>query len=144
MYVLWTHFVLFLARKYVLWTHFVIFFSSELSTLNSFVLFLAQSCGFPGEIENGWRTGYAFTYPNKVRYYCRDGFELRGLGYRDCQVDGAWSGSVPTCVGTNETLNFFIIKTFFEINIAKIMHNSWSNSDNGIIKANALRHKQTL
>ena len=88
-------------------------FSSELSTLNSLVLFLAQSCGFPGEIENGWRTGYAFTYPNKVRYYCRDGFELRGLGYRDCQVDGAWSGSVPTCVGTNETLNFFIIKTFF-------------------------------
>ncbi|XP_053381384.1 protein lev-9-like isoform X3 [Mercenaria mercenaria] len=56
-----------------------------------------RSCGFPGDIDNGWRTGYAFTYPNKVNYYCHDGFELIGDGYRTCQADGMWTGNKPSC-----------------------------------------------
>lgn len=56
-----------------------------------------RSCGFPGDIDNGWRTGYAFTYPNKVNFYCHDGFELVGVGYRTCQADGQWSGDKPIC-----------------------------------------------
>ncbi|KAL4219179.1 hypothetical protein ACF0H5_021761 [Mactra antiquata] len=57
----------------------------------------AISCGFPGDLENGWRTGYVFTYPNKVNFYCLDGFELVGVGYRTCQANGKWSGTLPTC-----------------------------------------------
>ncbi|XP_060600174.1 protein lev-9-like isoform X1 [Ruditapes philippinarum] len=56
-----------------------------------------RSCGFPGDIDNGWRTGYAFTFPNVVKYFCHDGFELVGQGNRSCQADGRWSGIKPIC-----------------------------------------------
>ncbi|WAR31017.1 LEV9-like protein, partial [Mya arenaria] len=56
-----------------------------------------QSCGFPGDVLNGWRTGYAFTFPHIVNYYCHEGFELQGVGHRVCGAEGEWSGQVPTC-----------------------------------------------
>ncbi|KAH3792711.1 hypothetical protein DPMN_146210 [Dreissena polymorpha] len=60
-------------------------------------MFLARSCGHPGDIENGWRTGYAFTYPNRVNYYCHEGFLPHGANFRDCQANGTWAGQVPKC-----------------------------------------------
>lgn len=30
-------------------------------------------------------------------YSCNGGFEISGNGVRDCQPDGTWSGSEPTC-----------------------------------------------
>ena len=61
------------------------------------MLFPARSCGFPGDIDNGWRTGYAFTFPNVVNYFCHDGFDLNGQKNRTCQADGKWSGIKPIC-----------------------------------------------
>ena len=78
----------------------------------------ARNCGFPGDVENGWRTGYAFTYPNKVEYYCHDGFELQGSGYRVCQASGDWSDSLPSCTRKYDYLKLNInhINQVFSVN----------------------------
>jgi len=67
-------------------------------------LFAARSCGFPGEIANGYRKGYDFTFPNTVTYVCNDGFMLEGVASRTCQADGNWSQRLPWCQGTDHSL----------------------------------------
>ncbi|XP_046570569.1 protein lev-9-like isoform X1 [Haliotis rubra] len=58
----------------------------------------ARDCGSPGELVNGWRNpGYRFTFPSRVTYHCNEGYELVGKGFRECQANGDWSGSLPTC-----------------------------------------------
>ncbi|XP_064596838.1 protein lev-9-like [Liolophura sinensis] len=59
----------------------------------------ARSCGYPGDILNGWKEGYKFTYPSRVTYHCNEGYELIGRPHRVCSANGEWSGAVPVCQG---------------------------------------------
>ncbi|XP_073254494.1 sushi, von Willebrand factor type A, EGF and pentraxin domain-containing protein 1-like [Porites lutea] len=36
-------------------------------------------------------------YPNKCSYYCSSGYSLQGGQFRQCQADGTWDGTAPTC-----------------------------------------------
>ncbi|XP_072272772.1 complement component receptor 1-like protein isoform X2 [Pyxicephalus adspersus] len=57
-----------------------------------------RSCGFPGEIENGYFAAENFYFSSRVTYYCDMGYVMASKrNYRDCQADGTWSNSPPTC-----------------------------------------------
>ncbi len=34
---------------------------------------------------------------NRADYSCKDGFSLKGVGWRKCQDNGQWTGEAPTC-----------------------------------------------
>ncbi|CAH3039169.1 unnamed protein product [Porites lobata] len=36
-------------------------------------------------------------YPNKCSYYCSSGYSLQGGQFRQCQADGTWDRTAPTC-----------------------------------------------
>ncbi|XP_064602043.1 protein lev-9-like isoform X2 [Liolophura sinensis] len=57
----------------------------------------ARSCGYPGDVLNGWREGYIYSYSNRVTYHCNQGYELLGSPHRVCSASGEWSGSIPIC-----------------------------------------------
>ncbi|KAK3589286.1 hypothetical protein CHS0354_008348 [Potamilus streckersoni] len=59
---------------------------------------IPRNCGFPGDVENGYRRGYLFTYGHQVTYYCDVGFELNGSPIRTCEGTGVWSGNLPSCI----------------------------------------------
>ena len=61
------------------------------------ILFLVVSCGDPGTPTNGVRYGDTFTYQSRVVLECDPQYRLVGDLIRTCQVDGAWSGTQPTC-----------------------------------------------
>lgn len=44
-------------------------------------------------------------YTDRCTYYCSSGYSLLGTGSRQCQADGTWDGSAPTCKKSN-------VKTF--------------------------------
>lgn len=44
-----------------------------------------------------WLTNTFFG--SKVKYNCNKGFVLSGSRIRICQLNGTWSGSLPTCTG---------------------------------------------
>lgn len=48
---------------------------------------------------NGTVLGDQTTYPNKLSFYCDEGFELVGSSIRQCRADGNWNGQQPTCNG---------------------------------------------
>ncbi|KAL5012246.1 hypothetical protein ScPMuIL_010797 [Solemya velum] len=54
-------------------------------------------CEYPGDIDNGRRIGYNFTYSNQITYLCDDGYELIGSHTRVCLATGRWSASEPHC-----------------------------------------------
>ncbi|KAH3791983.1 protein lev-9-like isoform X2 [Dreissena polymorpha] len=56
------------------------------------------SCGFPGDVDRGHRTGFAFTFPNSVTYHCMEGFLIQGDSVRTCKENGIWSGILPACM----------------------------------------------
>ncbi|KAM5192189.1 membrane cofactor protein-like [Mantella aurantiaca] len=57
-----------------------------------------RSCGFPGEIENGYLEAENFFFGSRVTYYCNLGYYMASKrSYRECQVDGTWSNSLPIC-----------------------------------------------
>ena len=60
---------------------------------------LAKSCGRPKAISHGKIIGYVYSFKEKVRYTCNEGYKLRGPAYRQCQANEKWSGSDPTCNG---------------------------------------------
>jgi len=62
------------------------------------------SCGDPGEIENGVRTGENWTHPNAVQYTCNKGYVISTniTPYvRHCQASRRWSGMLPSCLVVN-------------------------------------------
>lgn len=59
---------------------------------------IAASCGDPGSPTNGYRDGGVFTFGNEVNFHCERGYELTaGSEKMECQSNGQWSGSLPTC-----------------------------------------------
>ena len=72
--------------------------------------FAAASCGDPGSPENGYRTGGVFTFGNKLTFHCQRGYEMKGASKEiECQSNGRWSGTLPTCEGNFESFQFGII-----------------------------------
>ena len=68
--------------------------------LTAFVLpCIAKSCGRPSEISNGRIVGYVYSFKEKIRYVCFEGFKLKGPSYRICQANEEWSGAKPICEG---------------------------------------------
>jgi len=45
-------------------------------------------------------------------FACNTGYELTGSDIRDCQSDGSWSGSNPTCKKGN-LLNSLLLKDYY-------------------------------
>ena len=61
----------------------------------------AEDCGYP---EKGLNTIMRLDDGRAV-HSCEDGYAIKGQESRYCQLDGSWSGEVPTCLG----LYFFCI-----------------------------------
>ena len=56
-------------------------------------------CGDPGTPSNGQKTVASGTTFKKIaRFSCDDGFALQGVQQRECQANGQWSGSLPSCI----------------------------------------------
>ena len=47
-------------------------------------------------------------YPNKCSYYCSSGYSLQGGQFRQCQADGTWDGTAPTCTKSKEDMGFCV------------------------------------
>ena len=58
--------------------------------------------------------GYDFSFTKKITYECDKGYILKGPAYRNCQANEEWSGTPPTCEGTQSVV---LIKTFFNLHI---------------------------
>ncbi|KAB0392570.1 hypothetical protein E2I00_016586, partial [Balaenoptera physalus] len=63
---------------------------------------IAVFCGDPGTPAEGRLSGKSFTYRSEVFFQCRSPFILVGSSRRVCQADGTWSGTQPTCIGTDD------------------------------------------
>lgn len=60
---------------------------------------VAKSCGRPRDVSNGKIIGYLYSFKEKVRYACNEGYKLNGPAYRICQANEEWGGSEPICEG---------------------------------------------
>ena len=59
----------------------------------------AKSCGRPNDIPNGKIIGYVYSFKEKIRYECNDGYNLKGPSYRTCQANEKWGDKDPVCEG---------------------------------------------
>ncbi|XP_033114888.1 CUB and sushi domain-containing protein 2-like isoform X2 [Anneissia japonica] len=60
------------------------------------------SCGDPGDIVNGERSGNNFNIQDTVTYTCNEGFTLLGSSTLMCLPILRWSNEAPTCVKVDE------------------------------------------
>ena len=62
-------------------------------------MYPAVNCGDPGTPSHGSREPdpVLTELSHVVRYSCDEGYELLGSLGRTCQVNGEWSGELPTC-----------------------------------------------
>ena len=75
-------------------------FINILQCMILFVIFLvAIICPRLRDIDNGRVRMSGFTIGSTAIYICRTGFSLMGNRGRECQEDGSWSGSEPSCRG---------------------------------------------
>ncbi|XP_069128762.1 sushi, von Willebrand factor type A, EGF and pentraxin domain-containing protein 1-like [Argopecten irradians] len=56
-----------------------------------------RECVKPPFILNGFFTNNAFYFGDEVVYQCNVGYEIEGSTSLECQADGSWSPSPPTC-----------------------------------------------
>ncbi|XP_022793977.1 CUB and sushi domain-containing protein 3-like isoform X2 [Stylophora pistillata] len=56
-----------------------------------------KSCGRPNDIPNGRIIGYVYSFKEKIRYECNEGYNLKGPSYRTCQANEKWGDSDPIC-----------------------------------------------
>ena len=54
-------------------------------------------CPSPEPISNGNIEGDAITYGSQLVYKCHTGYKMAGNSERMCQMDGQWSGDIPSC-----------------------------------------------
>lgn len=57
----------------------------------------AGHCPNPGVSVGAVRTGSRFGLGDKVSYRCSSNLVLTGSAERECQSNGAWSGTEPIC-----------------------------------------------
>ena len=62
-------------------------------------VFTVDTCGDPGQPDNGNTIGSSFSIGEAVDHTCDEGFVLVGAMRRVCQPDGQWSDPLPSCVG---------------------------------------------
>ena len=55
------------------------------------------NCGDPGDISNGNKNGTTYHYGAVVSYSCDTGYYINGSQTLQCQADGNWNGTVPSC-----------------------------------------------
>ncbi|XP_073478059.1 C4b-binding protein-like isoform X3 [Aquarana catesbeiana] len=61
-----------------------------------------RSCGYPGDIENGYIEAESLFFGSRVTYHCNLGYNMVSKrNYRECQADGTWSNMVPSCEEVN-------------------------------------------
>lgn len=67
------------------------------------------SCGDPGVPASGLRFGEDFTIGQNVTYSCQPGYLMENGSFviRTCTHNGTWSGTLPTCQGTEFEGPFF-------------------------------------
>ncbi|CAH3037421.1 unnamed protein product [Pocillopora meandrina] len=56
-----------------------------------------KSCGRPNDIPNGKIIGYVYSFKEKIRYECNEGYNLKGPSYRTCQANEKWGDKDPIC-----------------------------------------------
>ena len=56
------------------------------------------NCSNPGTPMNGQKIGLFYTYQSVVIFECDEGWALEGNEAIVCEANGAWNGSIPTCV----------------------------------------------
>ena len=61
------------------------------------LLLLVVDCGCPQVNTNGTVSVYSTTHQSVANYSCIAGYTLMGTEKRTCQINGLWSGSIPTC-----------------------------------------------
>lgn len=71
-----------------------------LQYINLFLVSVAVDCAKVQAPINGSLRGNYTTFPNKLHFYCDDGFILRGSSARGCMANRTWSGQETTCEGT--------------------------------------------
>ena len=60
---------------------------------------IVDGCGSLPPPENGNVDASTTTVGSVATYSCSNGFLISGDSQRNCQMDGFWSGSAPTCSG---------------------------------------------
>ncbi|XP_041089827.1 CUB and sushi domain-containing protein 2-like [Polyodon spathula] len=55
------------------------------------------TCGHPGNPTNGLTQGTQFNLNDMVRFACNTGYILKGAVRSQCQANGQWSNTLPTC-----------------------------------------------
>ncbi|XP_075471317.1 complement component receptor 1-like protein isoform X2 [Ascaphus truei] len=58
---------------------------------------LRVSCGYPGDVENGFIETPDIRFGSTATFACYAGYRLLGDMYRVCMANGQWSNSVPIC-----------------------------------------------
>ncbi|XP_058944842.2 protein lev-9 [Pocillopora verrucosa] len=56
-----------------------------------------KNCGRPNDIPNGKIIGYVYSFKEKIRYECNEGYNLKGPSYRTCQANEKWGDKDPIC-----------------------------------------------
>ena len=75
---------------------------------NIFLYFTGISCGDPGDIPNGNKTGDHF-YGDVVNYTCNEGY-IRNSGdqYLQCEANMSWRGRIPTCTSKKQIYAYIV------------------------------------
>ncbi|XP_077318911.1 C4b-binding protein alpha chain-like isoform X2 [Lithobates pipiens] len=61
-----------------------------------------RSCGYPGDIENGYFEAEGISFGSRITYHCNLGYHMVSKrNYRECQADGTWSNMLPSCEEVN-------------------------------------------
>ncbi|XP_071805389.1 mannan-binding lectin serine protease 1-like [Asterias amurensis] len=58
-------------------------------------------CNVPQPISNGeilYYSGMNFSYSNSIRFVCNDYYEMEGISWSECGVNGTWTPEPPVCV----------------------------------------------
>nr|XP_033812744.1 CUB and sushi domain-containing protein 2 [Geotrypetes seraphini] len=61
------------------------------------------TCGHPGNPGNGLTQGSQFNLNDLVKFICNTGYVLEGASLSQCQANGQWNSSLPTCTIVNCT-----------------------------------------
>ncbi|XP_030753340.1 uncharacterized protein LOC115880296 [Sitophilus oryzae] len=66
-----------------------------------------QACSYPGTTISGRMSSVKFYYKigENITFTCEEGLQLRGAAMLKCLKNGKWSNAIPTCVGSEGTLN---------------------------------------